>query len=453
MAVLTKQSWPFCSCAIFITSNNHTSDSCQFLGYISKKLTKTAIVLFKIVSNTMLRLISTTLIRRTQRSATNRFSNLAQKRLCCAAVDYKINLKIKDVAVNKYVENLKVEYENMLEKGETSSKRFLALQPLIQVLRDREDIVSNIRNLQELLNENDSDIRKLAEDEKKLYEEKIKMIDDNLIELLLPVERADTCNSIILEVNAGVGGQEAMLFAEELFEMYCNFADYKGWQVEIADCLKTDLGGIRHASVIISGDHVFRHFKFEAGVHRVQRVPATERSGRIHTSTVSVIALPQPEDIDVKIENQDLRFEAKRASGAGGQHVNTTDSAVRITHIPTGLIVECQVDRSQHKNRQIALQKLRALLYQKQLEAQAASEEATRKSQVRSNFRSEKIRTYNFNQDRVTDHRLQGSNLHNLKGFLEGGSALDGLINRLYRVYREEAFLNAVTDVENKSSK
>lgn len=400
----------------------------------------------------MLRLISTSLIRRTHRCAINRLNNVVQKRLCSAAVNYNINLKIKGVAVNKYVENLKMEYEKLLDKGETNSKRFLALQPLIKILREREDIVSNIRNLAELLNENDGDMRKLAEDEKRLYEEKISTLDGELVELLLPVETADACNSIILEVNAGVGGQEAMLFAEELFEMYLNFADYKGWSVEIVDCLKTDLGGIRHASAVISGDQVFRHFKFEAGVHRVQRVPATEKSGRIHTSTVSVVALPQPADIDVKIETQDLKIEAKRASGAGGQHVNTTDSAVRITHLPTGLIVESQVDRSQHKNRQMALQKLRALLYQKQLEAQAASEEVTRKSQVRSNFRSEKIRTYNFNQDRITDHRLQGSNLHNLKGFLEGGSALDGLINKLYRIYREEAFLNAVNDLENKTS-
>lgn len=400
----------------------------------------------------MLRLISTSLIRRTHRCVISRLNNVVQKRLCSATVNYNINLKIKDVAVNKYVENLKMEYEKMLDKGETSSKRFLALQPLIKILREREDIVRNIRNLEELLNENDGDMRKLAEDEKKLYEEKIKTLDGELVELLLPVESVDACNSIILEVNAGVGGQEAMLFAEELFEMYLSFADYKGWSVEIADCLKTDLGGIRHASAIISGDQVFRYFKFEAGVHRVQRVPATEKSGRIHTSTVSVIALPQPADIDVKIENQDLKIEAKRASGAGGQHVNTTDSAVRITHLPTGLIVDCQVDRSQHKNRQMAMQKLRALLYQKQLEAQAANEEVTRKSQVRSNFRSEKIRTYNFNQDRITDHRLQGSNLHNLKGFLEGGSALDGLSNKLYRVYREEAFLNAVNDIDNKSS-
>lgn len=401
----------------------------------------------------MFRILSLALVNSGLRCVRTSVSNIPTKRLCLAAANYKIDLKIKNVAVNKYVETLLNEYESLLQKGETNSKRFLSLQPLAKILKEREGLVTNIKNLQELLNEKDAGIRNLAEEEKKLYEEKIKLVDEELTELLLPVDSDDSCKSIILEVNAGVGGQEAMLFAEELFEMYCNYAEYKGWHVEITDCTKTELGGMRHASAVISGDGVFRCFKFEAGVHRVQRVPATEKSGRIHTSTVSVVALPQPEDIDVKIDNQDLKIEAKRASGAGGQHVNTTDSAVRITHLPTGLIVECQVDRSQHKNRQLALQKLRALLYQRQLEAQAANEETTRKSQVRSNFRSEKIRTYNFNQDRITDHRLQGSNLHNLKGFLEGGSALDGLISKLYRLYREEAFVNVVNDALNKNSK
>lgn len=402
----------------------------------------------------MLRLTSASFIRRGHKYVASCLSNIVQKRLCCAAYNYKINLNIKDTAVNKYVERLKGEYENMLKKGETNSKRFIMLQPLIRALKERDSIVLNIQLLQELLSEKDNDIRSLAEDEKKLYEEKIETIDKTLTELLLKIgDDHDSCNSIILEINAGVGGQEAMLFAEELFDMYYNFANYKGWQVEIIESFRTDLGGIRHASVIITGDQVFRYFKFEAGVHRVQRVPATEKSGRVHTSTVSVTALPQPDDVDVKLDKQDLKIEAKRASGAGGQHVNTTDSAVRITHLPTGLIVECQMERSQHKNRQLALQKLKALLYQKQMEAQLASEEATRKSQVRSNFRSEKIRTYNFNQDRITDHRLQGNNLHNLKGFLEGGSALDNLINKLYRVYREEALLNILNDIENNDCK
>lgn len=400
----------------------------------------------------MFRLISTALIRRSSRYAGTHLK-FTQKRLCSAALNYKIDLKIKDIAVNKYVDHLLREYESLLEKGETHTNRFISLQPLIKILKEREELVASIQNLQELLNEKDSEIRALAEEEQRAFEENIKRVDEELTELLLPVDEAESCKSIVLEVNAGVGGQEAMLFAEELFAMYCSFAEYKGWQVQIADRIKTELGGIRHASAIISGEQVFRYFKFEAGVHRVQRVPATEKSGRIHTSTVSVLALPEPEDVDITIANQDLRVEAKRASGAGGQHVNTTDSAVRITHLPSGLAVECQVDRSQHKNRQIALQKLKALLYQRQLEAQAASEEATRKSQVKSNFRSEKIRTYNFNQDRITDHRLQGGNLHNLKGFLAGDSALEGLIDKLRRWYREEAFLNRVNQVVNKSCK
>lgn len=182
----------------------------------------------------------------------------------------------------------------------------------------------------------------------------------------------------------------------------------------------------------------------------MQRIPATEKYGRIHTSTVSVRALPQPEDIDIKINPQDLKIETKRASGAGGQHVNTTDSAIRITHLPTNTMVECQVDRSQHKNRQIAMQKLRTLLYERQLESQMAEIKATRKSQVKSNNRNEKIRTYNFSQDRITDHRLQNCNFHNLKVFLQGEEDLEELIHKLNYKDRIEMLINDVNSVRNK---
>lgn len=188
--------------------------------------------------------------------------------------------------------------------------------------------------------------------------------------------------------------------------------------------------------------------KYEAGVHRVQRIPATEKSGRIHTSTASVLVLPQPTEIEVQLNNNELKIETKRASGAGGQHVNTTDSAVRIVHLPTGTAVECQVDRSQIKNKRVAMQKLRALLYQKQLDEQVSENQALKKSQVRSNFRNEKIRTYNYGQDRITDHRLQGSNVHNLKEFFTGRNSLESLIVKVDNALRIEQLLQNVRNLK-----
>ncbi|XP_044268823.1 peptide chain release factor 1-like, mitochondrial [Tribolium madens] len=360
---------------------------------------------------------------------------------------YDLDLSIRGVSLQNYIKRLEEEYETLLKLNNyTANSRFHQLQPLINTLNERKAAVDNIQNLSELLNEKDDEIRKLAEEEKLFFEGRIKSIDDKLLDAILPSDKEDQCSSIVLEVNAGVGGQEAMLFANELFEMYCNFAEYQGWETQIADYSTIDMGGIRHASAIITGPQAFQFYKHEAGVHRVQRIPTTEKAGRIHTSTVSVVALPQPTDIEVTIDNKDLKIETKRASGAGGQHVNTTESAVRVTHLPTGLSVECQVDRSQVKNRQIALTKLRALIYQRDLEDQIARNENMRKSQVRSNFRNEKIRTYNFPQDRITDHRLQGCNVHNLKGFLQGNDALGNLIKKLDQQYKIETLLNLVNN-------
>lgn len=372
----------------------------------------------------------------------------------CSLSKRTINLKINNVPLNKYILQLENEYK-LLKKHTTDlqpeqTKRLLELQPVIDILQDRSVLVDSILNLKDLLEDKDNEIQKLAEEEKITFEEKIKMVDEKLLETLLPTDEDDARNSVMLEINAGVGGQEAMLFAKELFEMYCSFADYKNWDVEIADYLTTDIGGIRHVSALINGDRAFQYLKYEAGVHRVQRIPLTEKQGRIHTSTVSVLALPQPTDIEINIDKKDLRIETKRASGAGGQHVNTTDSAVRITHLPTGLSVECQVDRSQIKNRSIAMQKLRALLYEEKLKNQMNEMESTKKKQVRSNFRNEKIRTYNFSQDRITDHRLQGSNVHNLKVFLVGGEPLENLINKLHRNYRIDNLLEIVNQTENQ---
>lgn len=244
-------------------------------------------------------------------------------------------------------------------------------------------------------------------------------------------------------------GQEAMLFARELFEMYSKFCEYKKWDNELLHLENTDVGGIRHGSILVSGSGAYRALKNEGGVHRVQRIPSTEKSGRIHTSTVTVAIIPRPEDFDIEIKETDLKIETKRASGAGGQHVNTTDSAVRIVHLPTGFASECQTERSQLKNRETALQKLKERLIKVQLDSQVSSVNSSRKSQVGSKNRNEKIRTYNFNQDRVTDHRIENGTTHNLKGFLAGGQDLDLLIDRVYDSIRRKEFMEIISKMEN----
>ncbi|CAG9827230.1 unnamed protein product [Diabrotica balteata] len=371
-----------------------------------------------------------------------RGNDIYSKKKFSAVPNYEIDLKVNGTSLNNYIKKLQTEYE-ILNRDAINNKRKMELQPIIQILTDRKVLVSNIYNLKELLEDTDTDIKKLAEEEKLNFENHLKDLDDHLLKSLIPIEKEDLHNSIILEVQAGVGGQEAMLFAKEMFDMYCNFVEYKGWQYDMTEYGDTDLGGIRYASALVTGPSVYRYFKHEAGVHRVQRTPATEKGGRIHTSTISVIALPQPSDIEVNINPNDLKIETKRSSGAGGQHVNKTESAVRIVHLPTGIAVECQVDRSQIKNRKLAMAKLSAILYQRQVEAQSSQIEAAKKSQVNTRNRNEKIRTYNFNQDRITDHRL-GINVHNLKVFLEGGEPLDNLIQKLDEQYSLSNLLNLV---------
>jgi peptide chain release factor 1 len=278
-----------------------------------------------------------------------------------------------------------------------------------------------------------------------MYLQRIKELENMLISSLVPLDAEDSCSDIVLEVTAGVGGKEAMLFAKELFDMYCSYITNKDWDMQVVQEELSDLGGLRHASVLVSGEDVYRYLKYEAGVHRVQRVPATEKSGRIHTSTVTVAVLPQPEEVDVVLRDKDLHIETKRASGAGGQHVNKTESAVRITHLPTGISVECQVDRSQIKNRGIAMRTLKARIYQQEVEAQISRTQAARKQQVGSSMRSEKIRTYNFMQDRITDHRLSSS-FHDMHGFLLGGEKLDNLICQLQLMRNRDRLLETLSE-------
>jgi peptide chain release factor 1 len=271
------------------------------------------------------------------------------------------------------------------------------------------------------------ELKELCEQEVIESEEKLKELNRELEDLLYPADDRDSC-SVFLEIRAGTGGQEAALFAYDLFKMYNNYALAHNWHASIVESSATDIGGYKDVVAHIKGKNVFKSLKFESGVHRVQRVPSTEGSGRVHTSTVTVAILPEVEDVAIEINPQDLRIDVFRASGAGGQHVNTTDSAVRITHLPTGLVVSCQDERSQLKNKNRAMKVLKARLDKQKREQQDAEKSAQRKQQIGTGERAEKIRTYNFPQNRVTDHRT-GVSLKKLDLVMEGD--LDDLLNPL----------------------
>lgn len=294
-------------------------------------------------------------------------------------------VKLSDPAVQKYLSHLMLEHENLLMKTRRSDeevRRLRAIKPIVNVLEQRIALYDSIESLKELNKKEgeDDEIKKMVKEEAEIYLSRLKQIDGDLQAVLMQPYLSD--GGVLLEVTAGAGGQEAMLFARELFELYESYAKYKDWNVNIASIEKSDIGGLRKGSMLISGMGVPELMRVEAGVHRVQRIPSTEKGGRIHTSTVSVAILPQPTEVELNIPDRDISIETKRASGAGGQHVNTTDSAVRITHVPTGTVVDCQEGRSQIKNKEIAMQKLRTLLLQKQLEEQSSKVNAERKSQV-----------------------------------------------------------------------
>ena len=275
----------------------------------------------------------------------------------------------------------------------------------------------------------DPEMRELAEEELTRIRAELPEAEHALAIAMLPRDAADS-RSAMLEVRAGTGGDEAALFAADLLRMYERFAADQGWRFEMVSANASDIGGFKEAVAEINGNGVFAKLKFESGVHRVQRVPVTESGGRIHTSAATVAVLPEPDEVDVQIEDKDLKIDVYRASGAGGQHVNTTDSAVRITHLPTGTVVTCQDGRSQHKNKEKAMQVLRARLFEAQREAVQGAEAEARKAMVGSGDRSERIRTYNFPQGRVTDHRINLT-LHRLPEILEGpglAELIDALI-------------------------
>ncbi|KAM7110591.1 peptide chain release factor 1, mitochondrial isoform 3-T8 [Molossus nigricans] len=276
-----------------------------------------------------------------------------------------------------------------------------------------------------------------------------------LFQNLVPKEKYDK-NDVILEVTSGrtTGGDICQQFTREIFDMYQNYSGYKHWKFELLNYTPADYGGLHHAAARISGDNVYKHLKYEGGIHRVQRIPEvglSSRMQRIHTGTMSVIVLPQPDEVDVKVDPKDLRIDTFRAKGAGGQHVNTTDSAVRLVHVPTGLVVECQQERSQIKNKEIALRVLRARLYQQIIEKDKCQQQSARKLQVGTRAQSERIRTYNFTQDRVTDHRI-AYEVRDIKKFLCGEKCLDQLIQRLLQSADEEAIIEFL-DENFKSTK
>jgi peptide chain release factor 1 len=304
------------------------------------------------------------------------------------------------------------------------------LQPVVDAYRGLEAVRRELAGARELrdLGDADEELRAMAREEvTRLEADEIRLLEELKV-LLLPRDPNDD-RDVIMELRAGAGGEEAALFASELYRMYVRYAERHRFSPELLSLNETGIGGIKEAILQVHGDGAYSRLKFEGGVHRVQRIPATESSGRIHTSTVTVVVLPEADDVEIELdEEKDLRIDVKRASGPGGQSVNTTDSAVRVTHLPTGLVVEIQDEKSQHKNKAKAIAVLRSRLYDIQLQKQREADSAARRSMVGAGDRSDKVRTYNFPQDRVTDHRI-GKSLHNLPGVMDGD--LDDLIDAL----------------------
>ena len=313
----------------------------------------------------------------------------------------------------------------MLEKLKSINRELKELGPVVEAYKAYAQALADKAGAEDLLH--DPDFRELAQEELAAAKETLERLEQEIRLLLLPKDPNDQRN-VIMELRGGVGGEESALFAHSLLRMYTMYAQTKGWKMDVVSMNETELGGVKECSVLIEGEGAFSRLKFESGVHRVQRVPETESGGRIHTSAATVAVLPEAEDVECEIDPKDLQIDTFRASGAGGQHVNKTESAIRITHLPTGLVVECQDERSQYKNKDKAMKVLRSRLYEMEREKQESAEAAARRSQVGSGDRSERIRTYNFPQGRVTDHRI-GLTLYKIDAIMDG--VLDELIDAL----------------------
>lgn len=345
----------------------------------------------------------------------------------------KLKLPCNQESLHLYLHSLSQEYEKLNSELRTkeSVNRKWFVEPILNLWDRIKSCSTDIFQLQSLIKDlekekSDTEMLKLAYDDLSVTLSTLENLYDEILEIIVPPEEIDDLN-ILVELNAGVGGQEAMLFTQEMTDMYRNFASFKGWSCDTIEYASTEIGGIRHATLNICGHLACKYMKFESGVHRVQRVPKTEKSGRIHTSTMTVAILPQPSEIQINLDPKDIKLETMRASGAGGQHVNKTESAVRITHLPSGIVVRCEVYKSQHQNQELAKIKIRAMLYEKELGDALSRNNSSRKSQVGTAGRSEKVRTYNFVQDRITDHRLT-KNYYNMEEFLSGNVALNKLI-------------------------
>ena len=319
------------------------------------------------------------------------------------------------------IQNLLVDSDTVkdIEKYTLLNKEFSELKPIVEKFDEYNEILESIKEANEIIDSGDKDLKSLAEDELKSLLDKPEKFEQELKLMLLPKDSADD-GSAFLEIRAGAGGDEASIFAGDLFRMYTRLAERESWNLEVIDIKQSEQGGLKEVVAKLVGKSVFKVLKFESGVHRVQRVPETESQGRIHTSTCTVAILPEVEEVqDINIDKNDIRVDTFRASGAGGQHVNKTDSAVRLTHTPSGIVVECQDGRSQHKNKEKALSLLAAKLKQQEIDSQQESIASERKILVGTGDRSEKIRTYNFPQGRMTDHRIKLTQ-HNLDQIMDG---------------------------------
>lgn len=336
------------------------------------------------------------------------------------------------------------ELSHLMSSGELDGQQiqemsieYSELESIVKVVKDFQSAKQELTDIETMLADPDLDkeMKSMVEEEQRTLTESLPTLEHEIQLALIPKDAADTKNAI-LEIRAGTGGQEAALFAEDLYRMYQSYASTQKWKFELMEMSETDIGGLRDVVVNVSGTNVFERLKFESGVHRVQRVPKTETQGRIHTSAATVAVLPEAEEVDLHIEDKDLRIDVFRASGPGGQSVNTTDSAVRITHLPTGVMVSQQDEKSQHKNKAKAMKILRSRLYEHERQKLADERSENRKSQVGSGDRSERIRTYNFPQGRVTDHRINLT-LYNLDKILSG-EALNDVISPLISEDRAE---------------